>query len=156
MKIDVTHIVWPWIADRAGFFWTRFEVGRDGKTANERLKVKSAKVQGISFAEGVLRVGGPLGKSTCMWEDGVYLGIEEITGGGRREEQKHSVANVLKRTAPDKWERSGLDMIAIVPWCKNEDDEKRDVERHEEETVLMDIRKTSGKMWIWKNMPPVP
>ena len=75
MKIDVTHIVWPWIADRAGFFWTRFEVGRDGKTANERLKGKSLKVQGI----GVLRVGGPIGKSTRMWEDGVYLGIEETT-----------------------------------------------------------------------------
>ena len=45
MKIDVTHSVWPWIADRAGFLRTRFEVGRDGKTANERLKGKSAKVQ---------------------------------------------------------------------------------------------------------------
>ena len=80
MKIDVTHSVWPWIADWAGFLRTRFEVGRDGKTANERLKVKSAKVQGISFAEGVFRVGAPLGKSTCMWVDGVFLGIEDTTG----------------------------------------------------------------------------
>ena len=80
MNIDVTHSVLPWIADWAGFLSTRFEVGRDGKTANERLKVKSAKVQGISFAEDVFRVGAPLGKSTCMWEDGVFLGIEETTG----------------------------------------------------------------------------
>ena len=77
----------------AEFLRTRCEVGRDGKTANERLKGKSVKVQGISFAEGVFRVGGPLGKLTCMWEDGVYLGSEDTTRGGRRKKQKHSVAH---------------------------------------------------------------
>ena len=30
VKIDVTHFVWPWIAERAGVLFTRFEVGRDG------------------------------------------------------------------------------------------------------------------------------
>ena len=30
-----------------------FEVGRDGNTAYERLKGKSAKVQGMAFAEGI-------------------------------------------------------------------------------------------------------
>ena len=62
---------------------TRFEVGRDGKTAYERLKGKSAKVQDMAFAEGILwkrkRAGGPLGKLTCMWEDGIYLGIKATT-----------------------------------------------------------------------------
>ena len=58
--------------------------------------MKSAKVQGISFAEGVLRVGAPLGKSTCMWVDGVYLGIEDPTGGEVVVwEQKHRVAHEL-------------------------------------------------------------
>ena len=73
-------------------------------------------------------------------------------GEERREEQKHSVANVLKRTVPNKWERSDLDKMAVVPCCKNEDDEKRDVERHEGETVLMDMEKTAWKSWNWKNM----
>ena len=53
MKIDVTHSVWPWIADLAGFLRRRCEVGRDGKTANERSKEKSANVQGMSLAYGV-------------------------------------------------------------------------------------------------------
>ena len=43
VKIDATHSIWPWIAEHAGFLLTRFEVGRDGKTAYERLKGKSAK-----------------------------------------------------------------------------------------------------------------
>ena len=35
VKIDVTHSVWPWIAEQAGFLPTRFQVGRDGKMAHE-------------------------------------------------------------------------------------------------------------------------
>ena len=65
VKIDATHSIWPWIAEHAGFLLTRFEVGRDGNTAYERLKGKSAKVQGMAFAEGILwkrkRAGGPSG-----------------------------------------------------------------------------------------------
>ena len=83
VKIDATHSIWPRIAERAGFLLTRFEVGRDGKTAYERLKGISAKVQGLAFAEGILwkrkRAGGPLGKLTCMWEDGIYLGVKATT-----------------------------------------------------------------------------
>ena len=63
--MEVTHSVWPWISKHAGFLFTSFEVGRDGKTAYERLK----NVQGLSFPEGVFwrrkRAGGPLGSLTC-------------------------------------------------------------------------------------------
>ena len=38
VKMDVTHSVWLWIAEQAGFLLTRFELGRDGKTAYVRLK----------------------------------------------------------------------------------------------------------------------
>ena len=60
------------------------EVGLCAQTAYDRLKGKSAKVQGITFAEAILRkrtrAGGPLGKFTCMWEDGVVLGVKATTG----------------------------------------------------------------------------
>ena len=71
------------IAEHAGVLLKRVEIGRDGKTAYERLKGKSAKVQGMAFAEGFLwkrkRAGGPLEKLTCMWEDGIYLGVKART-----------------------------------------------------------------------------
>ena len=77
VKVDVTHSVWPWIADQSGILLRRFAVGRDGKTAYERLEVKSAKVQGLSFADGILwkrrRAGGQL------HVDGVYLGVKATT-----------------------------------------------------------------------------
>ena len=62
----------------------RFEVGRDGKTAYERLKKKAAKMFGLEFGELLLwkrkPIGGALGKMSCMWEDGVYLGLKATTG----------------------------------------------------------------------------
>ena len=80
----MTHSVRPWIAAQAGILVKRSEVGRDGKTAYERLKGNSAKVQGLSFAKGILwkrrRAGSPLGLLYCMWEDDVYLGSEATTG----------------------------------------------------------------------------
>ena len=50
VRIGVAHSVWSWIAEQSGIVPTRFEVGRDGKTAHGRLKGKSAKVQGVSVA----------------------------------------------------------------------------------------------------------
>ena len=47
-------------------------MGRDGKTVYQRLKGKLAKVQGMTFAEGLLckrkRAKGQLGQLTSMWE----------------------------------------------------------------------------------------
>ena len=51
VKFDVTQANWPRIAEQAGFLLTRFDV-RGTKTAQERLKGISAKVQGLSLAEG--------------------------------------------------------------------------------------------------------
>ena len=90
VKIEVTHSVWLWNAEQAGFLLTRCEVRRGGKTAYERLKGNSAKVQGLSFAEAILRkkrrAGGPLGKLTCMWKDCVYFVHQSNHGRSHRGE----------------------------------------------------------------------
>ena len=144
VKIDATHSIWPWIAEHAGFLLTRFEVGRDGKTAYERLKGKSAKVQGMAFAEGILwkrkRAGGPLGKLTCMWEDGIYLGVKattaEVIVGNRN--GVWLTRTVRRKPAKERWDRSNLEMVVAVPWRKNEDDPKMDGERLKSEVIVMD------------------
>ena len=147
VKIDATHSIWPWIAERAGFLLTRFEVGRDGKTSYERPKGKSAKVQGMAFAEGILwkrkRAGGPLGKLTCMWEGGIYLGVKattaEVIVGNRIGVWLTRI--VRKKPAKERWDQSNLEMVVAVPWRKNEDDPKMNGERlksEESEVVTMD------------------
>lgn len=84
VKLEVVRPVWSWMAEYAAFLLTRCEVGKDGKTAYERLKGKKAKVQGVEFGEAVMwkrrREGGPLGKLTCVWEDGVFLGVKGSAG----------------------------------------------------------------------------
>ena len=131
-----------WICQK--FLLTRFEVGRDGKTAYERLKGKSAKVQGMAFAEGILwkrkRAGGPLGKLTCMWEDGVDLGVKattaEVIVGNRN--GVWLTRTVRRKPAKERWDRSNLEMVVAVPWRKNEDDPKMDGERLKTEVIVMD------------------
>ena len=53
-KLDVDDSIWPWITEYASYLLNRLEVGKDGKTAYERSKGKSAKVTGIEFGEAVL------------------------------------------------------------------------------------------------------
>jgi hypothetical protein len=83
-KIDDEHPIITWLAEYAAWLLNRFEVGRDGKTAYERMKGKSAKVQGTEFGEKLLwkrrPVKGSLEKLTCLWDDGVFLGVRGVSG----------------------------------------------------------------------------
>ena len=54
VKLGVEHPIWAWLAEYAGFLWTRFQVGRDGRTAYERLKGKKVKLHGMEFGEGFM------------------------------------------------------------------------------------------------------
>ena len=71
------------MVEYASYLLNRCEVSHDGKTAYERLKGKSAKVLGVEFGETVMwkrrPLGGPLGKLSIMWEEGVFLGIKGTT-----------------------------------------------------------------------------
>ena len=66
----------PWTAEHAGFSLTRIEVGRDENSVRE-IKRNIGKSAMDDVRGGA---GGPLGKFTCMWEDGVYLGVKATTG----------------------------------------------------------------------------
>ena len=84
VKLETRHPAIPWITEYAAVMLNRFEVGHDGKTAYERNKGKKAKVWGMEFGEAILwkrrPVGGALGKLSCLWEDGLYLGIRGQSG----------------------------------------------------------------------------
>ena len=138
VKNDETHSVWPWI------LLSRFEVGRDGKTSYERLERKLPKEQGHSLAVGISwkrrRAGGPLGKLTCMWEDGVHWDTKATSGEVivRNRNGVSAHRKIQKKTARQGWDPSNLEMIVAVPWRKNEDDAKMDGEGLKGELVMMD------------------
>lgn len=80
VKLDVEHRIWPWFVEMVGWMMSRAEVGAVGKTGYERCKGRRARFPGMEFGEAVLwkrlREGGPFGKLSCMWEDGIYLGVK--------------------------------------------------------------------------------
>ena len=82
--LDVEHRILPWLVEMVGWMMSRADVGADGKTGYERYKERRARLLGMEFGEAVLwkrrREGGPLGKLSCMWEDGIFLGVKETTG----------------------------------------------------------------------------
>ena len=63
----------------------RAEVGHDGRTPHERLKGKKARLLGMEFGEAVMwkrrPQGGPLAQLSCLWSDGIYLGVKGVHRG---------------------------------------------------------------------------
>lgn len=121
IKLDVESVVWPWLVEYAGWVMNRTEVGKYGKTAYERVKGKTARLTGYEFGEAVLwkrrREGGPLGKLTCMWEDGIFLGVKGATGElivGTREGVWRT-RTIRRKVFEERWRRENLEMIGGVP-----------------------------------------
>ena len=83
VKLDPENALWTWLVEYAGWLVNRAEVGHDGRTPYERLKGKKARLPGKEFGEAVMwkrrLQGGPLGKLSCLWSDGIYLGVKGST-----------------------------------------------------------------------------
>ena len=143
VHLGAENRMWCWIAEYAGHLLTRFEVGKDGKTAYERMKGKKARHAGFELGESILwkrkRAGGPLGKLTCMWEDGIYLGVKATTAEliiGTK--SGVWVTRTARRKLEDeRWSKDSLEMVGGVPWYKNDRDEKIDGEAMKTEVKVM-------------------
>ena len=138
MKIPTRHSVMPWLVEYAGLLLNRFEVSRDGKTSFERSKEKPAKTLGLEFGESVLwkrrPVGGALAKLTCLWEDGIFLGIRGKLGEIIVADSKGvwKTRSVQRKRVEDRWNSSSADAVKFVPWRMSDDDPKVDGEKLEE------------------------
>jgi hypothetical protein len=143
VKLDAEHMVWPWLVEYAAYLLTRAEVGADGKTAYERSRGKVAKLVGVEFAEGVLwkrrREGGPLGKLTCMWEDGIFLGVKGSTGEMIVGDEKGvwRTRSIRRKPEGERWSRENMGRIGGVPWKMTKESEG-DGEELKNEVTIMD------------------
>ncbi len=121
-KLEIGDAIWPWLVEWVGWMMSRAEVGKDGKTGYERSKGRKARLPGMEFGEGVLwkrrREGGPLGKLSCMWDDGIYLGVKGTTGEmiiGNKEGVWRT-RTVRRKTMQERWTRENLNLVGGVPW----------------------------------------
>ena len=130
--LGFVHPIWPWISEHAAFL-SRFEVG---KTACERMKGISAKVNGIMVTEQILwkrrRAGGACARAACTLasRQPPERSREFIVGDQR--------GIWLTRTVYINYENRDNLSIVSVPWRKNDDDPKIVGERIQGDVVVMD------------------
>ena len=131
-KLDPDHPVFAWIAEHASVLLNRFEVGKDGRSAYERCKMKTSKTLGLEFGEAILwkrrPVAGHLAKLTSLWDDGVYLGMKSTTGeivvGNKQGVWK--TRTVRRKPEDQRWSVDNMSMIVGVPWRRNDEEGKKD------------------------------
>ena len=130
--VPADHDIFTWLFEYAAYLLNRGEVGHDGKTAQERNKGKRGRIPGMEFAEAVLwrrrPIGGALGKLTCLWEDGVYLGVKANSGEYIVADGKGiwTTRTVSRKPFEQRWGRENLDMVKGVPWKWSVEGEDQD------------------------------
>ena len=81
--------------------------------------------------------GGPLGKLSSSWEDGVYLGTKGGTGeiivGTSEGVWKTRTAH--RRPAEERWRKESIELLKGVPWKVNDNDEQADGEEMNDKIV---------------------
>ena len=83
MQVDAGASIVTFMAEYASFLLNRLELGKDGKTAYERVKVKSATVLGIEFGEKLLwkkKAQSKMDKISSGWEYGIFVGVRVWSG----------------------------------------------------------------------------
>ena len=80
-----------------------------------------------------------MAKLTCLWDDGVFLGVRGVSGepiiGDSTGVWK--TRSMQRKPIEDRWKKSSADMVVGVPWRVKEDDPNADGE-------LPDAVKLSG------------
>jgi hypothetical protein len=81
--VDAEAPVVTFMAEYASYLLNRLEVGKDGKTAHERVKGKTASVLGLEFGEKLLWKRKPtdkMDKISSRWDHGVFVGVRVRSG----------------------------------------------------------------------------
>ena len=83
-KVDCRERIIAFIPEYAAYLMNRLEIGKDGKTAYERIKGKKPTVLGIEFGEKLMYKvkpsGSKLEKINARWEFGIFVGVRRRSG----------------------------------------------------------------------------
>ena len=82
-KLEAEAKVVSFMAEYAAYLTNRLEVGKDGKTAYQRSKGKSATVLGIEYGEKILykvKAKAKMNKIYPMWAFGIFVGVRSKSG----------------------------------------------------------------------------
>ena len=122
VDIRGTSNILPWMVECASVLINRYLVGKDGKTAYERLRGKKSKMLGFEFGGTVhfrmIPLQDRLGKLDSLWQTGLFVGYRTQSG-------EYMVANsegacktrTMKRIPEtERWDKSGIEGKPWTPW----------------------------------------
>ena len=127
IEIPSDQAVIAWMVEYSSVLLNRYEVGRDGKTAYERLRGRKSKMLGVEFGELVHFRRTPLGdrkdKLDSLWEDGIYLGHRTVSGESIIGTKKgvFKTRALRRKTFTERWRSDSLSMVGGLPWKANPD-----------------------------------
>jgi hypothetical protein len=120
-EIDAEACVLTFAAEYASYLINRLLVGKDGKTACERSKGKSATVLGLEFGEKVLykkKAKAKMEKINSRWEYGIFVGVRQRSGElwVATQEGVKKVRSVRRIPIEERWSEDSVKWVKNVPW----------------------------------------
>ena len=144
-QIDPEEAVVSFIPEYSAYVLNRLEVGKDGKTAYERVRGKKATVVGLEFGEKVLwrkKRANKMAKLRSRWAYGISVGVRTKSGelwvaDKRGEIQKVRTAKRIPKE--DRWGEDCAEWVKHTPWNRYRGDPAEDGDIPEEKK--MDARR---------------
>ena len=139
-EIDAEACVLTFAAEYASYLINRLLLGKDGKTAGERSKGKSATVLGLEFGEKVLykkKAKAKMEKINSRWEYGIFVGVRQRSGElwVATQEGVRKVRSVRRIPIEERWSEDSVKWVKNVPWHLYKDQEDADGDIPEEKLV---------------------
>ena len=131
MKIDPRMPIVTLLLEYAVYLMNRLEVGKDGKTAYERVRGKKATVLGIEFGEKLLykvKLKNKLEKINARWDLGIFVGVRRRSGEVwvAVKGEVISVRSVRRIPEEERWSKDCVEWVDRVMWNRYKDDSGAD------------------------------
>ena len=128
--VAATEPIVTYIPDHAMYLINRLEVGKDGKTAYERVKGKVASVLGLEFGEKVLFMkttnGKMMAKLRSKWDYGIFVGVRPRSNEiwVATEERTWKVRSVRRLPEDARWSSDSVTWVRRTMWNRFQGDEQ--------------------------------
>ena len=145
-----TSNILPWMVEYASVLINRYLVGKDGKTAHERLRGKASRMLGFEFGEVVhfrrIPVQGRLGKLDSLWQKGLFIGYKTQSGEYMvaNDEAAYKSRTLKRLPEEERWDKRGIEDLPWTPWkVRKSDGGGRETDRADHDPFLdIDVDKS--------------
>lgn len=150
-EVDAREPIMTFIPEYAAYLMNRLEVGKDGKTAYERVKGKAGTVVGLEFGEKVLwkkKKGDKQAKLRSRWGHGIFVGVRKRSGEiwvATKKGDIISVRTVKRIPDEERWSEDCWKWVKRTLWNKFKEDPEEDGDIPEGKEVDAESEKNENK-----------